>query len=143
MDCLPVTYLHRPIHDSWSMNTLCESGLTSLFTSIDSPHLLLSLLPMVVKDISDDEGSETHHVLDSFFAAHGDHQPLVTASSKIERIGFVDKTGEIVDSKSSEVDQSCIVRVQARRRRNRTRNLVLRPFRDRHVLNFRFIFDLR
>jgi hypothetical protein len=142
-DCFAVTYLHRPIRESWSLNKLHESRLTSLFTSTDPPHVSLSLLRMALEDISEDEDGETHQVFNSFFVDHGDHPPPVTSIPTIAHFNSVADMGEVIDSKSSELDQSCTARVharravrstKARRRRNRKCNVFLRPLRDRHVL---------
>jgi hypothetical protein len=141
-DCFAVTYLHRPICESWSLSKLHESELIDLFISLEPASLSLSSLSMFLEDISEDEDVETHRVLGCLFSGPSDTQPSVNATQKIVSLDNVIVAGSITDLRSSHhgplsiepPPRRAIRSAEARNRRNHRRNRALRPRRDRHVL---------
>ena len=142
-DTFAVTYLHRPIQERWSLCTLRESELTDLFISFDQPNLYLSSLSMFLEDISEDENIATSVVLHSPLSIHGHPRPLADTTRPIDDSGKVISGRSLHDLASSHPGslpteplrpRRAIRSADARKRRNRKRNRVLRPLRDQHVL---------
>ena len=98
---------------------------------------------MFLEGNSEDGNVETHDVLESHLSSPTDTQSLVNPTQEIDSLDIVTLAGSVIDLRSLHhgplsIDpprpRRAVRSVEARKRRNRKRNLALRSLRDQHVL---------